>query len=157
MNPTNIRMKKPISRTMRVSIFISMWVMNTSTTLMLLPICLAICVNIKEAKYGNQEADFDDLYVSYDEEGNITEEPKIVHSKVHEKIFLDLQQDEVELIQPEFQILYKQLIQHFQLETAIVKPLREHNTTGATSRFGVKFYHGDHLYLEEEVHQHLPN
>ena len=72
-------------------------------------------------KYGNQEADFDDLYVSYDEEGNITEEPKIVHSKVHEKIFLDLQQDEVELIQPEFQILYKQLIEHFQLERD-VKP-----------------------------------
>ena len=67
-------------------------------------------------QYGNQEADFDDLYVSYDEEGNITEEPKIVHSKVHEKIFLDLQQDEVELIQPEFQTLYKQLIEHFQLE-----------------------------------------
>ena len=72
-------------------------------------------------KYGNQEADFDDLYVSYDEEGNIIEEPKIVHSKVHEKIFLDLQQDEVELIQPEFQILYKQLIEHFQSERD-VKP-----------------------------------
>ena len=72
-------------------------------------------------KYGNQEADFDDLYVSYDEEGNTTEEPKIVHSKVHEKIFLDLQQDEVELIQPEFQILYKQLIEHFQSERD-VKP-----------------------------------
>ena len=72
-------------------------------------------------QYGNQEADFDDLYVSYDEEGNITEEPKIVHSKVHEKIFLDLQQDEVELIQPEFQTLYKQLIEHFQLERD-VKP-----------------------------------
>ena len=72
-------------------------------------------------QYGNQEADFDDLYVSYDEEGNIIEEPKIVHSKVHEKIFLDLQQDEVELIQPEFQILYKQLIEHFQLERD-VKP-----------------------------------
>ncbi|MDB4062718.1 DNA primase [Flavobacteriaceae bacterium] len=72
-------------------------------------------------KYGNQEADFDDLYVSYDGEGNITEEPKIVHSKVHEKIFLDLQQDEVELIQPEFQILYKQLIEHFQSERD-VKP-----------------------------------
>ena len=54
-------------------------------------------------QYGNQEADFDDLYVSYDEEGNnYLKSPKIVHSKVHEKIFLDLQQDEVELIQPEF-------------------------------------------------------
>ncbi|MDA7690882.1 DASS family sodium-coupled anion symporter [Methylophilaceae bacterium] len=37
---------------MCISFFISMWVMNTSTTLMLLPICLAICVNIKEALPG---------------------------------------------------------------------------------------------------------
>ena len=34
---------------MGISFFISMWVMNTSTTLMLLPICLAICSNIKES------------------------------------------------------------------------------------------------------------
>ena len=37
---------------MCISFFISMWVMNTSTTLMLLPICLDICVNIKEALPG---------------------------------------------------------------------------------------------------------
>ena len=37
---------------MCISFFISIWVMNTSTTLMLLPICLAICVNIKEALPG---------------------------------------------------------------------------------------------------------
>jgi sodium-dependent dicarboxylate transporter 2/3/5 len=37
---------------MCISFFVSMWVMNTSTTLMLLPICLAICVNIKEALPG---------------------------------------------------------------------------------------------------------
>ena len=37
---------------MCISFFISMWVMNTSTTLMLLPICLAICVNIKETLPG---------------------------------------------------------------------------------------------------------
>ncbi|MFQ3340711.1 MAG: DNA primase [Flavobacteriaceae bacterium] len=72
-------------------------------------------------QYGDQEADFDDLYLSYDREGNIIEESKIFHSKVHEKIFLDLQQDEVELIQPEFQILYKQLIECFQME-GVVKP-----------------------------------
>ncbi|MDC0423441.1 DASS family sodium-coupled anion symporter [Methylophilaceae bacterium] len=34
---------------MGISFFISMWVMNTSTTLMLLPICLAICSNIKKS------------------------------------------------------------------------------------------------------------
>ena len=37
---------------MCISFFISMWVMNTSTTLMLLPICLAICLNIKQALPG---------------------------------------------------------------------------------------------------------
>ncbi|MDA9094050.1 DASS family sodium-coupled anion symporter [Nitrosomonadales bacterium] len=37
---------------MCISFFISMWVMNTSTTLMLLPICLAICIYIKEALPG---------------------------------------------------------------------------------------------------------
>ena len=72
-------------------------------------------------QYGSQEASFDELFISADEEGNLKEESKIIQSKVHEKIFLDLQQDEVELIQPEFQILYKQLIERFQLE-GDVKP-----------------------------------
>ena len=43
---------KLVAAFMCVSFFISMWVMNTSTTLMLLPICLAICSNIKEALPG---------------------------------------------------------------------------------------------------------
>jgi DNA primase len=72
-------------------------------------------------QYGSQEAAFDELFISADEEGNLMEESKIVQSKVYEKIFLDLQQDEVELIQPEFQILYTQLIERFQLE-GDVKP-----------------------------------
>ena len=72
-------------------------------------------------QYGSQEAAFDELFISADEDGNLMEESKIVQSKVYEKIFLDLQQDEVELIQPEFQILYTQLIERFQLE-GDVKP-----------------------------------
>ena len=39
---------KLVGAFMCISFFISMWVMNTSTTLMLLPICLAICSNLKE-------------------------------------------------------------------------------------------------------------
>lgn len=67
-------------------------------------------------QYGNYEASFDEILVSSDEEGNLVEESKIVHSKVYEKVFLDLQQDEVEMIQPEFQSLYLQLIEKFQVE-----------------------------------------
>ena len=40
---------KIIASLMGISFFISMWVMNTSTTLMLLPICLALGLNFKES------------------------------------------------------------------------------------------------------------
>ena len=66
--------------------------------------------------YGNDEAFFDEILISSDAEGNLIEESKIVKSKVYEKVFLDLQQDEVEMIQPEFQSLYNQLIDTFQRE-----------------------------------------
>ena len=67
-------------------------------------------------QYGNDDASFDELLVSSDKDGNLIEESKTVHSKVYEKVFLDLQQDEVEMIQPEFQSLYNQLIEKFQVE-----------------------------------------
>jgi DNA primase len=70
--------------------------------------------------YGNEEAFFDEVLVSSDAEGNLVEESKIVQSKVHEKVFLDLQQDEVEMIQPEFQKLYNQLIHIFQSEGKVL-------------------------------------
>ena len=70
-------------------------------------------------QYGNYVASFVELLVSSDKEGNLIEESKTVHSKVHEKIFLDLQQDEVEMIQPEFQSLYSQLIEKFQIECEV--------------------------------------
>ncbi len=66
--------------------------------------------------YGGDEAFFDEVFISSDEEGNLIEESKTVQSKVHEKVFLDLQQDEVEMIQQEYQTLYSQLIQSFQSE-----------------------------------------
>jgi DNA primase len=67
-------------------------------------------------QYGDHEASFDELIVSSDAEGNLIEESKTIHTKVHEKVFLDLQQDEVEFIQPEFRSLYDQLIQAYQVE-----------------------------------------
>lgn len=69
--------------------------------------------------YGAHEAAFDELIIRTDEEGNLVEESKTIHTKVFEKIFLDLQQDEVEFIQPEFRRLYDQLIHSFQLEGAL--------------------------------------
>ncbi|MDA8644498.1 DNA primase [Flavobacteriaceae bacterium] len=69
--------------------------------------------------YGNEEAFFDEVLLTSDANGNLLEESKTVQSKVYEKVFLDLQQDEVEMIQPQFQTLYTQLIDKFQREGSV--------------------------------------
>ena len=69
--------------------------------------------------YGNDEAFFDETLIFSDSKGNITEQSKTVQTKVFEKVFLDLQQDEIEMIQPEFQLLYNRLIDLYQREGKI--------------------------------------
>ena len=69
--------------------------------------------------YGNDEAFFDETLIFSDAKGNLKEQSKTVQTRVFEKIFLDLQQDEIEMIQPEFQLLYNQLIDLFQREGKI--------------------------------------
>ena len=69
--------------------------------------------------YGDREEVFKESVLSFSEEEDILEEVKEVKAKVFEKIFLDLQQDEVELANPEFKNLFYQLIQHFQVEGSL--------------------------------------
>ena len=70
--------------------------------------------------YGGEEAFFDEIFLLHGENGQIIEESKIVKSKVYEKIFLDLQQDEVELINPLYQELYNTLIEFYQTEGKVI-------------------------------------
>ena len=63
---------------------------------------------------------FDEIFLSHGNNGQIIEEFKIVKSKVYEKVFLDLQQDEVELINPLYQELYVMLIEFYQTEGEVV-------------------------------------
>ena len=69
--------------------------------------------------YGDREEIFKESILSFSEEEDIQEEIKEVKAKVFEKIFLDLQQDEVELANPNFKSLFYLLIQHFQVEGQI--------------------------------------
>ena len=69
--------------------------------------------------YGSDEAFFDEVLIFSDSEGNLVEESKVVQSKVYEKVFLDLQEDEIEMIQPEYQSLYTQIIESYQREGKI--------------------------------------
>ena len=62
--------------------------------------------------YGDEEQDFEDLLLESDEDGKIILKPEMVTSKVFEKIFLDLQDDEVEFANDEFKEVYYDIIEH---------------------------------------------
>ena len=60
--------------------------------------------------YGNEEEEFEDLMLEATEEGEITFKPEMVTSKVFEKVYLDLQEDEIEFANDEFKELYFEII-----------------------------------------------
>ncbi|WGK65276.1 DNA primase [Croceiramulus getboli] len=65
--------------------------------------------------YGDLEEEFEDMVFSEDEEGEIILQPVSHKAKVFEKIFLDLQEDEVEFTNADFQKLYYKLIETLNL------------------------------------------
>jgi DNA primase len=63
--------------------------------------------------YGNLEGVFEDEYEKYDEFGAEYTYKEQVTCKVFKRIYLNLQQDEIEFSNPEFQALYKHLINYY--------------------------------------------
>lgn len=64
--------------------------------------------------YGNIEEEFEDVYIKADESGNMIEVKELKLYKVHQRIYLSLQEDEIELSNPLFQAIYMNLIEYFQ-------------------------------------------
>jgi DNA primase len=63
--------------------------------------------------YGGSEEDFEDLILEANEEGEISFKPEISSNKVFEKIYLDLQDDEIEFTNATFKTLYTEIITQF--------------------------------------------
>jgi DNA primase len=63
--------------------------------------------------YGSQEADFDDFILKANEDGEMIEEKETSTEKVYRRIYLSLQEDEVELANPLFKELYNDLISYY--------------------------------------------
>ena len=63
--------------------------------------------------YGSHEADFDDYILKANEEGEMVEEKETNTYKVFQRIYLSLQEDEVELAHPTFKEIYGDLIQYY--------------------------------------------
>jgi DNA primase len=60
--------------------------------------------------YGKEEQQFEDLVLKENEEGELILEPESLEIKVYEKIFLDLQEDEIEMTNVQFRNIYDVLI-----------------------------------------------
>lgn len=68
--------------------------------------------------YGNVETEFDDYVYVSDEEGELHEVKETNSQKVFQRVYLSLQEDEIELANPVFQAIYTNLITYFnQTET----------------------------------------
>ena len=64
-------------------------------------------------KYGAEEIVFEDMVLNKNEKGDVVESIKEIRSKVYEKIYLDLQQDEIEFTHGPFQEIYNKLVNRF--------------------------------------------
>lgn len=64
--------------------------------------------------YGDKKVVFDEIKISKSEEGDVVYKNVKIESQVFEKVFLDLQSDEIEFANPEFKELYILIIRNFQ-------------------------------------------
>jgi DNA primase len=67
--------------------------------------------------YGDQKQEFEDLVLKENDEGELVLEPEIVEAKVYEKVYLDLQDDEIELTNEQFKTIYYKLIERLNEDT----------------------------------------
>ena len=64
--------------------------------------------------YGNQEFNFEEPISITNDDGELIEETQKISAKVYEKIFLDLQQDEIELSHETFKKIFYKIIEFYQ-------------------------------------------
>lgn len=63
--------------------------------------------------YGNVEDEFEEVLLKTNENGELEEIKEMNRYKVHQRIFLSLQEDEIELANPLFKSIYNDLIHYF--------------------------------------------
>lgn len=63
--------------------------------------------------YGHQEVEFENVFIQFDEHGKEMETIEKVNQKVYERIYLSLQEDEIELANPIFNAIYLDLVSQY--------------------------------------------
>lgn len=63
--------------------------------------------------YGHHEVEFENVFIQFDENGKELETIEKVKQKIYERIYLSLQEDEIELANPIFNTIYIDLVAQF--------------------------------------------
>jgi DNA primase len=113
--------------------------------------------------YGDVEEEFEELILETNDKGEIGFKPEIVKAKVFEKIYLDLQDDEIEFANEDFKILYYEIIQKLNLEQdfqidVFVNELQPEKASSITDilmdeeRYSLHNWEGKQIYVKEKKH-----
>ncbi len=113
--------------------------------------------------YGDIEEEFEELILETNDKGEIGFKPEIVKAKVFEKVFLDLQDDEIEFANEEFKVLYYEIINKLNLEQAFqidafVNELQADKAAAITDilmdeeRYNLHNWEGKQIYVKEKKH-----
>ncbi len=63
--------------------------------------------------YGSMEQEFEEMVIDKNEKGELDFKAEVFESRVFEKIYLDLQDDEIEFTNPEFKNIYSEIINRY--------------------------------------------
>ncbi len=107
--------------------------------------------------YGQEQEEFEDLVLKEDEDGELALEPEIFSAKVFEKIYLDLQEDEVEFANDQFKEIYAILITKFQQEEsfkvdAFMQQVAPEIASEITTILMNEERHSLHRWVDMEIH-----
>ena len=96
--------------------------------------------------YGAESETFEEVIMKKSPDGEIVMEPTIVKSKVFEKIFLDLQQDEVKFTNTSFQNLYEKIIKEYQKKNEFKSELFLNSLDPELSEYATSILMGEEKY-----------
>ncbi len=113
--------------------------------------------------YGTKEEDFEELILDTDEKGDVTFKPEMQTTTVFQKIFLDLQEDEIEFTNEAFKDLYYDIINRLTREEdlkvdAFVNSLQPEKASAVTDilmeeeKYSLHDWERNEIYVKEKEH-----
>lgn len=108
--------------------------------------------------YGGNQEDFQDVYIKYDEFGKEFEHTEDKSYKVYERIYLNLQEDEIEFTNPVFKSLYAAVINYYVANESMVIDAFMNTLAPDLQQVATDIYMQDEKYYlhEWEEKQQIP-